>query len=422
VEPIRSLGTNVRQPIDGLLRRLSQCHGIRVDTHGQVQPGLDGVCLPVGLSDVRGAVTGVFPHRIRHDCIGKVRARDVERAQHQQQEHAHSERELNHRLGFHCFRKNEQERGQILVMFAITATAMLALIGLLYSFGMVLAQRRAEQSAADAASLAGTWQVLAELTNDTRSDANVWNKVLTYAENNGAQPSGVSAVYVDTSGNQVSSVGGGGQFGVTVRGVQVTVSGNVQTILPGFVRLSQLLVQDNATALARATASPVSAQIIPIAVSASSYSPHASYDLFGNPPSGSAWATLDLSSAGAPTFTSPSINEQYWSDGQHLGSWQLTQPRSANLANAAYYDSVAAGLQDNVRRQGNGYALVFVPVYDTNTSTTVHVVGFSLMKLTGSSITATSAPGVFVPYAAAAYGAPQVPSPDVGASLVGLTS
>jgi hypothetical protein len=93
-----------------------------------------------------------------------------------------------------------------------------------------------------------------------------------------------------------------------------------------------------------------------------------------------------------------------------------------NLASAAYYDSVAAGLQDNIRRQGNGYAIVYVPVYDTNTSSSVHVIGFAVMKLVAAAISTVSASGVFVPYAAAAYGSPQIPAPDVGATLIGLTS
>jgi Flp pilus assembly protein TadG len=307
-------------------------------------------------------------------------------------------------------------------MFAITATAMLGVVGLLYSFGIILAQRRVEQAAADAASLAGTWQVLAELGSDNRSDANVLSAVQRYAAANGTPASDVSAVYVDANGNSAGAVGAGGQFGVAARGVRVTISGSVPTILPGFVRLSAVLVQDSATAIARPTASPAAAPVIPIAIGASAYGPHASYDLFKNPPAGSQWATLDLSSAGAPTFGAPSVNEQYWSDGQHLGTWQLTQPRSVNLAGGAYYDSIAAGLLDNVRRQGSGYALVSVPVYDTSTASSVHVVGFVQLKLVGSSISPTSAAGTFVPYATSAFGTPVAPSPEVGATIVGLTS
>jgi len=318
-------------------------------------------------------------------------------------------------------------------MFAITASAMLAVIGLLYSFGIILSQRRALQSAADAASLAGTWQVLTELGSDNRCDANVNSAVVRYAGTNGA--TSISAGYVDAGGNQLASVGSLGeypsaQFPVTARGVRVSVSNSIPTIVPGFVQRLQVLVQDTATATARPTVAPASAAVVPIAVSAAAYSAHATYDLFGNPPSGSQWATLDLSSAGALTFNTPATEAQYWSDGQHLGSWQLPQPRVLNLLSAAHYDSVALGLQDNVRRQAltdsqaRGYALITVPIYDTTTTNpaTVHVVGFAQLKVLATDIGASRTLGTFVPYAAGAYGIPTVPLPDVGATLVGLSS
>jgi Flp pilus assembly protein TadG len=318
----------------------------------------------------------------------------------------------------------QQDRGQILVMFAITATAMLAMIGLMYSFGAILSQRRALQSAADAASLGGTWQVLSELSSDNCSDANVMATVLRYATSNGAAAGGVSAFYVDGSGTQVTAVGAGGKFRVDVRGVRVSVTGDVPTILPGFVKVFHVLVQDTATAAAQPTTPPGSAPlVIPIALSASAYAPHATFDLL----SGRA-QTLDLSSAGAPTFgSSASTNEQFWSDGQHSGSWQLSLG-TVKLANAAYYDSIAAGLRDNVRRQGlvdqsgNAYALVTAPVFSSATSSTVTISGFVQLKIFGSSITSTSAPALFVPYASAAFGTPQVPTLDLGATLVGIIS
>ncbi|MBV9131252.1 MAG: hypothetical protein JO318_01060, partial [Chloroflexi bacterium] len=52
----------------------------------------------------------------------------------------------------------------------------------------------------------------------------------------------------------------------------------------------------------------------------------------------------------------------------------------------------------------------------------VHVVGFAQLKILGSQISATSAIGTFVPYPAKAFAVPSVPSPDVGATLVILTS
>src|SRR3712207_8151473 len=49
------------------------------------------------------------------------------------------------------------------VVFAITAASLLAVVGLLYSFGLVLSQRRALQTAADAASLSRSEEHTSEL-------------------------------------------------------------------------------------------------------------------------------------------------------------------------------------------------------------------------------------------------------------------
>jgi hypothetical protein len=321
--------------------------------------------------------------------------------------------------------------GQVLVVFAITASAMLATVGVLYSFGVILAERRALQTAADAASLAGTWQVMSELASDNRSDPNVLSTIDQFAANNGVNPADVTAMYLDGNGVQVGTVGANNPFPTQARGVRVSVSGKVSTILPGFLEILGVLVQDSAAAAARPTSPPAAVPlVIPIAIAQSAYVPHTNYDLFAGHPPGAGWSTLDFSAngLGAPTFGSMAINEQYWSDGQHSGAWQLRQPVTVDLAGAAYYDAVAAGLLDNVRRQaltdaaGRAYAVVVAPVYDSATSTSIHVTGFVQLKLFGSSIGATSATGMFVPYVALPFGTPIVPTPDLGATVVGITS
>jgi hypothetical protein len=327
------------------------------------------------------------------------------------------------------------------VVFAITATAMVMIVGLLYSFGLVLAQRRGLQTAADAASLSGTWQVLHELASDNRSDANVLSSVVQYATSNGLPSDGtaadatyLSAQYVDVSGTALSAVGASGpKFSTSARGVRVSVTNQVPTVLPGFLTITQTLVQDTATGLAKPTTPPLSASfVIPIGVLISdartAYAGHAVYDLFTHPVGGRA-PTLDFTANGAPTFGWASLNEWYWSDGQHSGTWQLIQPVNVNLAGAAYYAWIAGGLHDNIRYQalppdasGATYGLVTVPVYDTSTPSSLHIVGFAQMKLLDTDITSTNARGIFVPYAAAAWGTPTAPSVDVGAVLIGLSS
>ena len=88
---------------------------------------------------------------------------------------------------------------------------------------------------------------------------------------------------------------------------------------------------------------------------------------------------------------------QYWSDGQHEGAWRLNQG-NVTLADATYFDSIATGLSDNLRRQGGSYAVVTVPVYDSSTATTVHISGFAQINLKSGGINTSSpsARGVWV--------------------------
>jgi hypothetical protein len=331
-----------------------------------------------------------------------------------------------------------REPAQVLVIFAITVVSILTMVGLLYSFGLVLSQRRALQTAADASSLSGAWQVLLELASDNRSDGAVVSAIVQFATANGVPSDGtvadasyISASYVDSSGASLTPVGSGAAFPVAARGVRVTVKNQVPTILPGFLNVWQVLVQDNASSVAKPTTPPATANaVIPVAALAadvrSAYAAHTMYDLFAHPLSSGQAPSLDLAASGAPTLGSPAANMQNWSDGQHTASWQLSQPVNVNLASAAYYDSIAAGLRDNVRRQGlvdassAAYALVTIPVYDTSTSSSVHVVSFAQIKLRNADISSTSAKGTFVPYAAAAWGTSVAPSIDLGAALVAL--
>lgn len=340
-------------------------------------------------------------------------------------------------------RSRRQDAGQVLVIFAITAASMLAVVGLLYSFGIVLAQRRALQTAADAASLSGSWQVLRELASDNRSDAAVLSAVVQFATTNGVPTDGttadatyVSADYVDASGAPLSpkaAVGGGGTFPPSARGVRVTVKNTIPTVLPGLVKVAQILVQDSAVATAKPTSSPSAAtNVLPVGVlladARAAYAAHTTYDLFGHLlPSGQP-PTLNFASNGAPTFGTLQTDVQYWSDGQHSGTWQLGQPATVNLAGAAYFDAIAAGLQNNVKRQalvdanGAAYALLTVPVFDSSSPATLHVVGFAQVKLRGVDISSTAARATFVPYPAAAWGTPSPPATDVGAALIGIAS
>src|SRR5439155_8810404 len=195
--------------------------------------------------------------------------RHVERAQYQQHEHSDGQgkfdeglRRSSHGRCPNCTRP-VREPAQVLVIFAITVVSILTMVGLLYSFGLVLSQRRALQTAADASSLGGAWQVLLELASDNRSDGAVVSAIAQFATANGVPTDGtacdasyISAFYVDSSGASLASVCGGGAFPVVARGVRVTVKNQVPTILPGFLNVWQVLVQDSSSAVAKPTAPP----------------------------------------------------------------------------------------------------------------------------------------------------------------------
>lgn len=347
-----------------------------------------------------------------------------------------------------------RERGQVLIVFALTVTSILAVVGLLYTFGLVLGQRRTLQTAADAASLRGTWQVLQELGSDDLRDAQVLSSVVHFATVpvNGLPADGssfdapyLSAYYVDATGALISpsvqvGTAAGGKFPANARGVQVKVQNQVPTILPNFLAGWQAIsVQDNATATARPTTLTSAALVVPIAASKSdmlgAYVGHTTYDLFG--PNA---RTLDLTQTRpdslpanpALSYGTQATNAQFWSDGNHTGSWQMTQPGVVDLADAIYHAEIATGLGTNVTRQAlndasgaadPAYALIMVPVYDTLTLTSIHVAGFAQFKIRRDHLTPTSAVGVFVPYATAIWGAPAAPvSPDFGAALVSIVS
>ncbi|HLZ26139.1 MAG TPA: pilus assembly protein TadG-related protein [Chloroflexota bacterium] len=316
----------------------------------------------------------------------------------------------------------------MLVVFAITAASMLAVVGLLYTFGVVLAQRRSLQTAADAASLSGTWQIMQEWASDNRSDGAVLLAITRFATTNGLPSDGttadatyLSAWYLDASGGLLPTPNGVGSVGTFIpagaRGVKVDVTN----------RVSQVTVKASASATARATQPPLTvSQVLPLAVNRLAYVQQVTYDLFADHPQPGGWPTLNLSGA-APS----AANEQSWSDGQNPVA--MTQPVDVTLADSAYFDSVVAGLRDNVRRQqlfdaaNQPYALVTLPMYEPSmtTGTSVHIVGFAQMKIRAADIiggASPSATGTFIPYALVAYGTLSIPTFDLGAALVGIVS
>jgi Putative Flp pilus-assembly TadE/G-like len=363
-----------------------------------------------------------------------------------------------------------------MVMFALTLSALLAVTGLLFTFGLVLEQRRSLQNAADAASLRGSWQVLQQLAADDRSDTHVLNAITPFAAYNGLPADGTfSAYYVDAYGKQlcpVVKVGVGrasdGTVPLNARGVQVLLQNNVSTFLDRFLSGWQgkatvdnrtLTTAANAIATARPVATASMTLVVPLAINEtalkaalndSSATLHPVYDLFASS------VTLDLSTAAAVASGFVPANrwgdlapsEQAWSDGAHLGAWAMGQPGTVSVAvanadlthpaNAAYHWEIATGLAFNDTRQKNAgaaHGLVMVPVYRDATSPP-QISGFAqfmIASITNDNLTAAKVMGRYVPYAVTPYGpvlpfaastcgAPGVAVPDFGAAQVSLVS
>jgi Putative Flp pilus-assembly TadE/G-like len=324
----------------------------------------------------------------------------------------------------------QRQRGQVLIMFALSSVALLATIGLLYTFGLVLAERRTLQTAADAASLAGSWQVVSELQSDTLSQASVYGIVQSYLSSNGA--TAFDVFYVDASGAQLSAVQASGTFDFHARGVRVTARAQVPKVLPGFVGGGIVQVEATGSATARPNLPPTSETlVVPLAVfvddARAAYTAHVQYDLFhptttpiGQPLTIDYLDPSTLPATGATDYGADDINLQFWSDGQHSNGTLQSSSVVALIGNP-HQASVAAGLLDNIRRQGLGYALISVPIWSSSPSDdTLQLSGFARMKIKASDISASTARGVFVPYTTAAYGPVSAPSPDLGAAVIGM--
>src|SRR6266852_4335803 len=81
-------------------------------------------------------------------------------------------------------------RGQVLLLFALAATAIILGVGLVVDGGYALSQRRASQNASDFAALAGARVVAEWISGDTDNgtDANVKLAIVNTLNVNGAIP------------------------------------------------------------------------------------------------------------------------------------------------------------------------------------------------------------------------------------------
>ncbi|GAC1342475.1 MAG: hypothetical protein NVSMB29_14210 [Candidatus Dormibacteria bacterium] len=154
------------------------------------------------------------------------------------------------------------QHGQILVLFALSAVALLSLLGLAVDGGRAYVDKRTLQSASDTAADAGAWMLSVNATNpNTYSDADVMSavsKVVVGSIGGGdiaaSQPT--VAHYTDAAGNQLPTgaactVGACGTIPAGAAGVQVDASDRHPTY---FMRLvGTETAQERASAIAMFT-------------------------------------------------------------------------------------------------------------------------------------------------------------------------
>lgn len=183
-----------------------------------------------------------------------------------------------------------RQRGQMLVIFAISLVAMIAMVGLVIDGGNAYAQQRATQNASDAAAEAGAVILSKNLMSingggASLSDADVLAAINESADLNGIRPFNVGvagnsvAHYTDFRGNLLTSggsittdpsaakqVGSGGAIpgcsGATcvdrgvATGVRAAGTRDISTFVSGVIGITQLKSTAIATAVAGYAANP----------------------------------------------------------------------------------------------------------------------------------------------------------------------
>ena len=165
-----------------------------------------------------------------------------------------------------------RDRGQILALFALTATVIILGVGLVIDGGNALMQRRASQNASDFAALAGARIIATWIDKDTvnGTDANVVAAIDTTLAANGASPMVYGTPdgprYVDAAGAFTGWVGNG-TIPATTEGVTVGTSRTFRPYLLGIVGMNSWTASSVATARGGYAAGPPSGNVFPAGVS-----------------------------------------------------------------------------------------------------------------------------------------------------------
>ncbi len=162
-----------------------------------------------------------------------------------------------------------RERGQVIVLLALSLIVMLLFVGLVVDVGNGYAQRRSTQNVADFAALAAARVVMANQgTPGTFTDANVVTAINTTLTDNGIAAGSFTAVYVDASGNPLSANVGSGSIPAAAFGAKVEVTHSFGTYFVGVAGMSTWTATSTATARGgwKLGSQVMEGELLPIAV------------------------------------------------------------------------------------------------------------------------------------------------------------
>ncbi|MCA1571779.1 MAG: pilus assembly protein TadG-related protein [Chloroflexi bacterium] len=147
------------------------------------------------------------------------------------------------------------ERGQVLVIVAISLVALIAMVGLVIDGGNAWGQQRETQNGADSAAKAGTVAVQNYLSGGTATDGDVGCAVEVSALENAVDVD--EALYTDYEGDLLvpdapvgsCAAGGGASIPAGAQGVKATTTQDFDTYLMGIVGIGELSARADAIAV-----------------------------------------------------------------------------------------------------------------------------------------------------------------------------
>ena len=146
------------------------------------------------------------------------------------------------------------ERGQVLVLFALSLSALVLAAAVVVDGGYAFAQRRETQNAADFAAMAGTRIVgMAKVGEAEGTAANVKAAIAETLAANDAQLAG--AQYVDAKGVALGDVASTSLIPTNAFGVVVDARSDWRPFLLGVIGVTDWAASARATAMTKATAS-----------------------------------------------------------------------------------------------------------------------------------------------------------------------